>query len=74
MNRLYCFFWVIPRRVNFICRSFGTLCIGGGTAYTECSEKSEYTTQTPENYPKERIQNSEHGERLKSRISALRRV
>ena len=23
---LYSFFWVIPRRVNFICRRFGTLC------------------------------------------------
>jgi len=29
---LYFFFWVIPRRLNFICRRFGTLCyifIGG---------------------------------------------
>ena len=29
---LYAFFWVIPRRLNFICRRFGTLCsifIGG---------------------------------------------
>ena len=24
---LYAFFWVIPRRLNFICRSFGTLCL-----------------------------------------------
>ena len=23
---LYSFFWVIPRRLNFICRRFGTLC------------------------------------------------
>jgi hypothetical protein len=23
---LYDFFWVIPRRINFICRRFGTLC------------------------------------------------
>jgi len=23
---LYVFFWVIPRRLNFICRRFGTLC------------------------------------------------
>jgi len=23
---LYAFFWVIPRRVNFICWRFGTLC------------------------------------------------
>ena len=24
---LYIFFWVIPRRLNFICRRFGTLCL-----------------------------------------------
>jgi hypothetical protein len=24
---LYAFFWVIPRRLNFICRCFGTLCL-----------------------------------------------
>jgi hypothetical protein len=24
---LYVFFWVIPRRLNFICRHFGTLCL-----------------------------------------------
>jgi len=23
---LYSFFWVIPQRLNFICRCFGTLC------------------------------------------------
>jgi len=35
----YSFFWVIPRRLNFICRSFGTLSsifIGGIS--TECSK------------------------------------
>jgi hypothetical protein len=26
MPRLYAFFWVIPWRLNFICRRFGTLC------------------------------------------------
>ena len=25
--KLYAFFWVIPRRLNFICRRFGILCI-----------------------------------------------
>ena len=25
--KLYAFFWVIPRRLNFICRRFGTLCL-----------------------------------------------
>ena len=24
---LYAFFWVIPRRLEFICRRFGTLCL-----------------------------------------------
>jgi hypothetical protein len=24
---LYCFFWVIPRRLSFNCRRFGTLCL-----------------------------------------------
>ena len=24
---LYAFFWVIPRRLNFICQRFGTLCL-----------------------------------------------
>jgi len=24
---LYAFFWVITRRLNFICRRFGTLCL-----------------------------------------------
>jgi len=26
MFSVYVFFWVIPRRLNFICRRFGTLC------------------------------------------------
>ena len=26
-RKLYAFFWVIPRRLNFICRRFGTLCL-----------------------------------------------
>ena len=33
----YSFFWVISRRLNFICRRFGTLCsifIGGVSIYT----------------------------------------
>ena len=34
---------------------------------TECSETSAYIIQTPENYPKENIIYSEHGESLKSR-------
>jgi hypothetical protein len=44
------------------------------TAYEgeiECSETSEYKIQTPGNHPKVRIQRSEHGESLKSRITHL---
>jgi hypothetical protein len=35
---------------------------------TERSEVSAYKIQMPENYPKENIQHSEHGESLKSPI------
>ena len=35
---------------------------------TERSETSAYKIQTPGNYPKERIQHSEHGKSLKSRL------
>jgi len=31
-----------------------------------CADVSEHTIQKQENHPKERIQNSEHGESLKS--------
>ena len=58
---LYAFFWVIPRRLNFICRRFGTLSVPSLylPAYedgTECSEKSVYKIQTPGNYPEENTQ------------------
>ena len=60
---LYAFFWVITRRLEFICRSFGTLCLfhihRHLPAYedgTECSETSAYKLRTPGNYPKESIQ------------------
>jgi len=35
---------------------------------SELSETSAYEIQTPGNHPKVRIQHSEHGESLKSRI------
>jgi hypothetical protein len=35
---------------------------------TESSETSAYKIQTPGNYPEEKIQHTEHGESLKSRI------
>jgi len=55
---LYAFFWVIPRRLNFICRRFGTLCLFHlhwrvGTyppmkkEQTECSEMLAYKIRTP---------------------------
>jgi len=68
---LYAFFWVILRRLNFMCRHFGTLCLFhlhrriGVEFYTyppmkleqtECSEMSAYKIQTPGNYPEESIQ------------------
>ena len=72
---MYAFFWVTPRRLNFICRRFGTLCLfhlhRQVPAYedgTECSETSAYKIQTPGCHPKESIHNSEHGVSLKSRI------
>jgi hypothetical protein len=36
---------------------------------TGCSETLAHKIQTPENYPEESIQHSEHGESLKSGIS-----
>ena len=78
---LYAFFWVIPRRLNFMCRRFGTLClfhlhrrVGMKMDQAECSETSAYKIQTPRNYPQESIQYSEHGESLKSRICYLFRI
>jgi hypothetical protein len=66
---LYAFFWVIPRRLNFICRRFGTHCsifIGKQASrlftylpmrmvQTECSETSAYKIQTASNYSEENI-------------------
>jgi hypothetical protein len=81
ITMLHAFFWVIPRRLNFICRRFRTLClfhlhrrIGVEwhlSAYedgTEYSETSAYKIQAAGNYPEENIQHAEHGESLKSRI------
>jgi hypothetical protein len=66
---LYAFFFVIPWRLNFICRRFGTLFYlhmqTGVESYppikmeqTECYETSAYKIQMPENYPEENIQQS----------------
>ena len=66
---LYVFFWVIPRRLNFICRRFRTLCpfhlhrqvgvefytyLPMKMEQTGCSETSAYKIQMPGNYPEER--------------------
>ena len=73
-SMLYAFFWVITRRLEFICRHFRTLCLFhlhrqvDLPAYedgTECSETSAYKFQTPGSYPKESLQHTEHGESLK---------
>jgi len=75
---MYAFFWVIHRRLNFICQRFGTLYRLHLHTYPplklkqkECSETLGYEIQTPENYPEESIQHSEHSESLKSRIGIL---
>jgi len=62
---LYAFFWVSPRRLNFICRRFGTLCLFHihrqvDEDGTECSEKSAYKIQAPGNYPEESIQQTKY--------------
>ena len=74
---MYAFFWVITRRLDFICRRFGTpflILVHSTHIYLpmkmeqiECSETSAYKIQTPDYYPKESIQHTEHGESLKSR-------
>jgi len=56
---LYAFFWVIPQRLNFICRRFGTHWLSHlhrwpmKMGQRECSETSAYEIQTPGNYPEE---------------------
>ena len=66
---LYAFFWIIHRRLNFIFRRFGTLCLFHlhrwiGMKNTYPLMKMEHTVfrnvvlsiQTPGNYPEESIQ------------------
>jgi hypothetical protein len=67
-------FWMIPWRLNVICQRFGTQCsifigrVNIKMKETKCSETSAHKIQKPGNHLKERIQHSEHGESLKSRI------
>jgi hypothetical protein len=65
---LYAFFWVMRRRLKSICQRFGTLCLFHLHRRTVCSETLAYKLQTPVNHPVESIQNSEHGESLKSSV------
>jgi len=59
---LYSFFYVIFRRLNFMCRRFGTFYLFHLHVHatyedgTECSDTSARNIQTPRNHPKERIQ------------------
>ena len=58
---LYAFFWVIPRRLNFVCQRFGTLFPlhtypSMKMEQTGCFETLAYKIQTPGNYPEESIQ------------------
>jgi len=80
---MYSFFWVLPRRMYFMCQRFGTLrqvhlhrwcrlTQPMKMELTECSETSTYKIQKPGNHPKERIQHTEHGESLKSRRKTVR--
>ena len=62
---LYVFFWVFPRRPSVVCRRFGTLY---QFHLIEGSETSANHNRTPGKYPREYIQDSKHGESLKSRI------
>jgi hypothetical protein len=74
------FFWVIPWRLSFYGRRFGTLYrfhlhrqvdLPLKMELIESSETSAIKTQTPGNYPKENITQIEHGESLKSRITLI---
>jgi len=72
-SMLYSFFWMISRRLNCMCRRFGTpckfhlhkWCLPMKMELPECPEMATHKIQTPENHQKERIQFSEHGESLK---------
>jgi hypothetical protein len=71
---LACNLWVVPRRVVFNNRRFGTMCVfhlhrrvDMKMEQTQCSETSQIIHHTPGNNPKDYTQNLEHGESLKSR-------
>ena len=72
---LYAFFWVITRRLEFICRRFGTLCLfhlhRQVPAYedgTDSVPKRRYINSRRRVITQKKvIQHTEHGESFKSR-------
>jgi hypothetical protein len=68
-------FWLKPKRFPYkysnILKSIHFSYLSACEDGTVCSETSEYKIQTRQNYPKEIIEHSEHGESLKSRIFLL---
>ena len=77
----YAFFWVIPRRLNYICQGFCSIFMGGQLPcendrsvkmeQTGCSRMLAYKIQTPRNHPEESIQLSEHGAIFKSWLNII---
>jgi hypothetical protein len=74
---LYVLFWVIPRRLNFICRRFGTICLFHlhrqvGTYLPMKMEQSvpkrRHIKFRRRGITQKKTYNIEHGESLKSRI------
>ena len=78
----YSLFWVIPRRLNFMCRRFGTFCHFHLRMWCQQEEiflitppmkmeltvlKRRHKIRTPRNDLKKKNIHSEHGESLKSR-------
>jgi len=82
---LYAFFWVIPRRLNFICRRFGTLCLFHlhrriGIESTpirlwrwnrQSVPKRRHIKFRCHGITQKSIQHSEHSKRLKSRKTLI---
>jgi len=65
-----CFLLDNSWRLKFICQHFGTLCLfhpHRQRTDRQCSQALAYKLQMSGNYPEESIQDSEHGESLKSR-------
>jgi hypothetical protein len=54
---LYVFFWVIARRLNFVCRRFGTLCM-----FHLCRHLPAYEDGADRVFPNVGIQNSDAGQ------------